>query len=447
MSGNSFDANNESRSGRRRSFRGRRRALGSAVVALVLVGLLLALLGVAGSEDRLKRGVQVGGVDVGGMSRQEARQTLQKEAESELKTVSFGDGGQALSGERLGMRLDAQESVERAWEVGRDGWFGKRALDALRGSSAGVQVPAAVSYDEARARESISGFASEVRQQPVDASYEVSDGGTGVAAGEPGRELNVEQTLANLDESLESLDADVELAADEVQPEKTADELESNAPTEKLGEFETDYNYSDSKARKENLRMSSGAVDGTVLAPGQTFSMNGHLRGLDYKEAKVFAEGGESTALGGGLCQVTSTVYMAAQNAGMEIVERKPHYTTLPYIRPGFDATVWFGGQGIPAIDMKFKNTTGSNVLIREYVTENGILKAEVWGQPTGKEVTMRSEQDFKDTERGIKWSTYKTVEEDGEIVQQGQIYEDLYSFPPPEASDEGYNDVRVGGW
>ena len=238
MSDNSFDANNESRSGRRRSFRGRRRALGSAVVVLVLVGLLLALLGVAGGEERIKRGVQVGGVDVGGMSRQEARQTLQKEADSELRTVSFGDGGQALSGERLGVSLDAQESVDRAWEVGRDGWFGKRALDSLRGSSAGVQVPAAVSYDEARAREAISGFASEVRQQPVDASYEVSEGGIEVASGEPGSELNVERTLANLDESLESFDGTVELATNDVQPEKTADELESNAPTKKLGEFD-----------------------------------------------------------------------------------------------------------------------------------------------------------------------------------------------------------------
>ena len=414
---------------------------------MVVGVVLLAVLGFSGG-DRMSRGVEVGGVDVGGMSKEEALQALREKGGSELEVVRFGDGGgQTVSGERLDIRLDAQESVDRAWEVGRDGWFGKRAFDSLRGSSAGVEIPAAVSYDEAVAREVVSGFAPQVRQQPVDASYETSDGGIEVAGGEPGSELNVEQTLANLDESLESLDGDVELATDEVQPEKTAGELESEAPTEKLGEFETDYRYSDSEARKQNLRMSSGAVDGTVLAPGETFSMNEHIEGLDYKKAKVFADGGESTALGGGLCQVTSTVYMAAQNAGMEIVEREPHYTTLPYIRPGFDATVWFGGQGIPAIDMKFKNTTDSNVLVREYVTENGILKAEIWGQPTGKEVTMRSERDFKDTERGIQWSTYKTVKKDGEVVQEGKLREDLYSYPPPEAEEEGYNQVRVGGW
>jgi vancomycin resistance protein YoaR len=233
-------------------------------------------------------------------------------------------------------------------------------------------------------------------------------------------------------------------------PEKAADSRDSSTieDMQKLGEYETDYRYSDSEARKENLRMSSGAVDGTVLESGEVFSMNEHIAGLDYKEAKVFADGGETSALGGGLCQVTSTVYMAAQYAGLEIVERTAHYTTLPYIRPGFDATVWFGGQGIPELDMKFKNTTDSNVLIREYVTDKGILKAEIWGQPTGKEVTMRSEQDFKDTDRGIKWSTYKKVEKDGEVIRAGLLREDLYSYPPPESvGDEGYNDVRVGGW
>lgn len=237
-------------------------------------------------------------------------------------------------------------------------------------------------------------------------------------------------------------------ASVETAASRQAAESPATSGKEKLGDFRTDYRYSDSEDRKYNLRLSAGAVDGTVLAPGEVFSMNDNVAGLDYREAKVFADGGETLADGGGLCQVTSTVYMAAQLAGLEIVERNAHYTTLPYIRPGFDATVWFGGQGIPELDMQFKNNTGSEVLIREYVTGDGILVAEIWGQPTGIEVEMRSEKVFEDLQRGIKWTTYKTVKEDGEVVYDGPIYEDLYSFPPPtEGNGEGYNEVRVGGW
>ena len=97
---------------------------------------------------------------------------------------------------------------------------------------------------------------------------------------------------------------------------------------------------------------------------------------------------------------------------------------------------------------MQFKNNTGSEILVREYVTEDGLLVAEIWGQPTGVEVEMRSEKIFEDLQVGIKWATYKKVTQDGEVTYDGLIYEDLYSFPPPESvGDEGYNEVRVGGW
>ncbi len=231
------------------------------------------------------------------------------------------------------------------------------------------------------------------------------------------------------------------------QPQKDPDPKEAPG-REKIGEFRTDYRYSDNPARKYNLRLSSQAVDETVLKPGEVFSMNDQVEGLDYKSAKVFADGGETVADGGGLCQVTSTVYMAAQYAGLEIVERNAHYTVLPYIRPGFDATVWFGYNGTEELDMKFRNTTDSEIEIREYITKDGFLVAEIWGQPTGEKVTMRSEQDFKNLNVGIKWSTYKKVEKDGKVLREGLLHEDLYSYPPPESvGDEGYNEVRTGGW
>ena len=418
------------------------------LAALLLVGVLLVALGFSGGDESISRGVEVGGVDVGGMSQAEARETLEAEASRKLETIQFGDGG-PVSGQSLGVTLDAQESIQRAYSVGRDGGFVGRAFDAVRGSSAGVSIPAAVSYDREAAEEAISGFADSVAQEPEDATYDASgSGNVEVVEGESGRELAPLQTLENLDASLPELDGRIPLATNSVAPDETGEELEAMAPTKKLGEYKTDYRYSDSEARKENLEISSRAVNGTVLSPGEVFSMNDQVEGLDYNSAKVFADGGETVADGGGLCQVTSTVYMAAQYAGLEIVERSPHYTVLPYIRPGFDATIWFGGQGIPELDMKFENTTDSNILIREYVDEEGFLVSEIWGQPNGKEVEMRSEQDFKDTDRGIKWSTYKTVKEDGEVTREGLLHEDLYSYPPPESvGAEGYNDVRVGGW
>ncbi len=102
-------------------------------------------------------------------------------------------------------------------------------------------------------------------------------------------------------------------------------------------------------------------------------------------------------------------------------MERNPHSTTLPYIRPGFDATVWFG-----LLDLQFKNTTDGYVLLKERVDKDGYIYAEVWGRPTGKKVTMSSEPTYTGSDSAT-WLTYQQVEEDGEVTFDGEIHTDTY--------------------
>ncbi|MDP9478222.1 MAG: VanW family protein [Actinomycetota bacterium] len=220
---------------------------------------------------------------------------------------------------------------------------------------------------------------------------------------------------------------------------------------EVLGEYETDFLWDSNPNRKYNMKLAAGAVDDTVLEPGEVFSFNDLTSGLDYEAAKTFSDGGVGYASGGGLCQVSSTLYMAAQYAGLEIAERNPHYAVLPYIRPGFDATVWFGGDGIPELDMRFKNTTGGDLLVREWVDEKGFLRAQILGEePTGLEVEMRSEKVFEDPARGIKWATYKKVTKGNEVLFDGLLHQDVYSYNPPVPEGVPHYETskpRVGGW
>jgi vancomycin resistance protein YoaR len=246
---------------------------------------------------------------------------------------------------------------------------------------------------------------------------------------------------------------EVPIAADYEKPEVSTQEIAGLKPTEVIGEYRTDFRWDSNPSRQANMKLAAGAINNTLLAPGEVFSFNELASELDYEQAKTFSDGGVAYADGGGLCQVSSTLYMAAQYAALEIVERHPHYAVLPYIKPGFDATVWFGepGSGWGEQDMRFKNTTDAYVLVREYVDERGFLNAEIWGQPTGKKVEMRTEKVFEKPDRGIKWATYKTVtNEDGKVLFDGLIHEYVYSYNPP-APDEGpHYDTsipRVSGW
>lgn len=193
-----------------------------------------------------------------------------------------------------------------------------------------------------------------------------------------------------------------------------------------LGEYSTNYTWDADPGRRINLAVASNAIDGRVLAPGEVFSFNDSVAGLGFQPAKVIVGGKVDYADGGGLCQVSSTLYMAANYAGLEIVERSPHSAELPYIQPGFDATVWAG-----SLDMKFRNNTGSYVIIREWMSSDGNVYAHIYGQPTGKQVQMGSyRSDAGENAKGesfTEWKTYKTVTQNGRVLFDGLLHTDTY--------------------
>jgi vancomycin resistance protein YoaR len=440
--------NSKSRYARRR---------GAALVALAVCALLAGLFVFDAfvGGDKIHHGVSIGDVDVGGMLPEQAREAVERDAASTFEKISFGTGSEAftLRGEELGVKPDAAAAVDEAYSVGRRGNVFQRISEVSRSYLGGVQVDLQAGYDEQATSRALDRVAGEYNREPQNASFTVTDAGkVEVKEAQNGRVLDEEETLANLDRTLENMSGRVPLAEGPApKPEVTTAEVQKYKPEEVIGAYKTDFLWDSNPNRKHNMKLAAGTVNNTVVAPGEVFSFNEHAAELDYKEAKTFSDGGVGIANGGGLCQVSSTLYMAANYAGLEIVERHPHYAVLPYIKPGFDATVWFGDEyGYGVQDMKFKNTTDGHILIREWVDEKGFLNAQILGQPTGKKVEMRTEKIFEDTTRGIKWVTYKKVTQDGEVLRDGYLYEYTYSYNPPPPDDAPHYDTnapRVSGW
>jgi vancomycin resistance protein YoaR len=426
----------------------------NAILAL-LAGVLLIVVAVwhLTGADEIRRGVRVGEVDVGGMTRDEAREAVERHAAGAFEEIRFGDRVFSVPGEKLGVKVDAASAVGEAYSVGRQGWAGERVLDVLRAYLGGIQIDSNVEYREEAARGILEDVAREFYEKPQNTTFRVTeDGQVEVKEGRQGRVLDQQETLANLDRALSDMSSEVPVAADYKSPEVSTQEVQGLKPTEVIGEYRTDFRWDSNPSRKANMRLAAGAINNTLLAPGEVFSFNELASELDYASAKTFSDGGVAYADGGGLCQVSSTLYMAAQYAGLEIVERHPHYAVLPYIKPGFDATVWFGepGSGWGEQDMRFRNNTDAYVLVREWVDEGGFLNAEIVGQPTGKKVKMRTEKIFERPQVGIKWATYKTVTKDGKVLFDGLIHEYIYGYNPPAPEGGPHYETsipRVSGW
>lgn len=192
-----------------------------------------------------------------------------------------------------------------------------------------------------------------------------------------------------------------------------------------LSEFSTRYQASN-KNRTTNLTLAANKINGTVLMPNETFSYNKVVgeRTIQagYKEAPIYVEGRVEDGLGGGICQITSTLYNAVLYANLDIVERSNHQFVPSYANASRDATVVYG-----AIDFKFKNNREYPIKITCSVA-NGIANFKIFG--------LRSENDYEvditsritgTTSNYIYSEGYKTLKKNGTIVSTEIISKDTY--------------------
>ena len=232
-------------------------------------------------------------------------------------------------------------------------------------------------------------------------------------------------------------------------PKVTLDSLGEKAFPEKLSEFITRYDASNEN-RSTNIALASERIDGTIVKPGETFSYNKIVgeRTLSkgYKEATVFVGGKLVQGVGGGICQLSSTLYNAALYANMEVTKRSNHRFLTSYVSAGRDATVSWG-----TIDFCFVNTRRYPVKIVSRA-QNGIIKVQFYGIKEEEEyeveiqtkILEETDYDTKfindyETEEGInhikqygsnavKSETYKILKLNGNIVSKTLLSTDTYS-------------------
>ena len=203
--------------------------------------------------------------------------------------------------------------------------------------------------------------------------------------------------------------------------EKTVSDLGEDAFPNTLGNFTTRYDASN-KNRSNNIYLASEKINGTIIMPGETFSYNQVVgkRTIDagYKEAGAYAGGKVIQEIGGGICQVSSTLYNAVLYADLEIVERSNHYFETSYVTAGRDATVSWG-----TVDFKFKNNRTYPIKI-EAVAKNGINKISILG--------IKEEKEYEIVIQSKVTS----------IIEQEIKYENDYSIPygEEEVEQQGHN-------
>jgi vancomycin resistance protein YoaR len=228
-------------------------------------------------------------------------------------------------------------------------------------------------------------IAERVARPPVDASFQVrGDGSVRVVAGVYGRELDRDATAqAILGAAVSPADRVAIGPTRSARPERTTAEARAMGITSQLVAYST--GYAGTADRIHNLQLAISLLDGTLVSPGGTFSLNDAVgertaeRG--FRVAPVIIGNEYEEAVGGGVSQVATTIFNAAWEAGLKIAERNPHALYISRYPLGRDATVNY-----PDLDLKFLNDTEKWILVKGWSTDSGIT-VSLYGAPTGRRV------------------------------------------------------------
>ncbi len=242
-------------------------------------------------------------------------------------------------------------------------------------------------------------IADSLRQDAVDAVIVERNGVQHFTPSTDGHQVSADKLLTAIDDAFRSGSHQVEVPVDVVKPTTSTEGVYAQLGiTELLATGTSDYSGSES-GRVTNVKVAAALVDGTLVPPSGEYSFNrsmGEILSTDgFAPAGATENGIPGTSVGGGVCQVSTTVFRAALKAGMPIIERWPHTYRSPYYEqgdwtPGFDASIlqlegdWLGGS-----DFRFSNPTSGWLLVRTEIDAGDILKVMVYGPHTGYRVEL----------------------------------------------------------
>lgn len=372
-----------------RGFKGIIIALISFFIVLLASSAVLFLSG-----EKIAPNVSIDGYDVGRMTLAEAMNELKNAFDNNLNqaymTLKHGEKTWQLNYKDIDYSYDYDRALAEAYSLTRQGSLFNRYIDSILIRMNKKDITIGFSYDKEKVAQFIKNISKEIDSEPIDATIRLVSGKFQITDEKPGSRLDQEKAVNMISEAIDSKSiANVELPVDVIDAEITRADL-SNI-TDKLGEYSTSFNASN-ESRSYNIKLATKSVTDVLVRPGETFSLNKtigpRLAKYGYRTAKVIINNEYVDGIGGGICQVSSTLYNAALLANLKIVERKNHSLPSSYIAMGRDATI--SGD---YIDFKFMNNTPYPLYIYGEVKGNQV-RFSIYGknENKGRQIKIKTE-------------------------------------------------------
>lgn len=305
-----------------------------------------------------------------------------------------------FSGQHLNLKIDEETAAERAYLIGRSKFAFSRYYQKITSllNLNRYDFISNIDYDKSTVSERLDSLKEQYDKPAKNALFKFENGRViSFRKEEKGQEIMIDSVLADFDNAVQSIknkseNKSIIIKPRIIEPEITLASINNYGIEEFIAEGRSDFSHSIPE-RIHNIILSASKFNGVLIPPDKTFSFNatvGDISSLTgYKPAYIIKEGKTVLGDGGGVCQVSTTLFRVAINAGLPIVERFPHAYRVSYyendMKPGFDATVF-----APSVDLKIKNDTSTYILIETEVDqERNLLYFRFYGKKDDRKIEI----------------------------------------------------------
>ena len=346
----------------------------------------------ADETDTISKNVYIGGVNVSGMTEEQATKAVEEKLGKGTGgnyTVKIGDETTTATAEDFGMEWTNREVVHEAMEVAKGGNLIKQYKDKKDLQVEPKNFEVAYAPNEQAVKTYVEKLAEEYNRDAEEGDITFANGYPEVTGGETGIAVNVDQSVSSIMKALEGDGTELTVVAEVQKPSVTKEEL--SQVKDVLGTATT-Y-YGSSYERNTNVEVGASKINGTLIMPGETFSVTAAVTPFNadngYYPAPSYESGQVVDTYGGGICQVSTTLYNAVLKAELQVNERHNHTMLVSYVDPSKDAAI---AEGL--MDFVFTNNTDAPIYIYG-VGYQGTLNFTIYGHETrdpNRSISFRSE-------------------------------------------------------
>lgn len=352
------------------------------------------------NHNRVYPGIFVAGKNLGGMTKEEVQKYFIKKNELINTTFIFTNDKEEIatvSAKEIDFGYDERLFATQAYSIGRTKSFLTDSYLILRAYINGIYLSPSYKYSQEALSKTLTPFAESIDEKPVNALFKFENGRvTAFQASSEGRKLDwetLDKRIHNLGDAVVATSPKtikIAVPIKILRPTVTTESVNNFGIKELIASGSSHFAHSIPQ-RIHNINLATNRISGALVAPGKTFSFDNILGDVSlftgYQQAYIIKEGKTVLGDGGGVCQVSTTLFRAVLNAGFPIVERNAHAYRVGYYEqdspPGLDATTY-----VPTVDLKFKNDTQNYILIQSSIDYNEQkLEFFLYGTRDGREV------------------------------------------------------------